>query len=557
MTVHVAGRSIQADPRLAWRSVRAETLTFPRSLWLWLGFLSIFLTIGAVSAIRCLFPGDKGTATTPSVEWGLLIVGYVFFAITTSGLCLASSLGTVFGIERFLPLEKRHAILAVLSLVTAFGIIALDLHYPVRLVFGAVLNPSPTSPMWWMGVCYGFYLCVLLVEVWSMFTDHPSIHQVACTAAMCTAVVAPATLGAVFGVVAGRAFWYGIFTPMLMVASAFLSGTALLGIVFYFVHRLRLAAWERAASVAIPSIRLLMTIAMVLVALLITREVVAGLTGDAPGLRAATTALVAGPLALEFWGIRVIAGLVVPFILVVLPRTRTPAGTLAAALLIWLGVFTDRLTFVGAGQIAPVTAISGTVSSPYATYTPSPVEIGIILGAFAFIAFGYTMAERYLDLREAAAHGALSLATLMPWRAAHSVHAAGHAAPAHAGVPDATPSHLAAVALSAEPATGKQMLEPDGAQPDMPAAADAADAPGGADAADAPGGTDAAGPSTAAGLDVPAVGADGAADMPAEHIEWAEASGARAATSSLETFAPSPSPAADPAGDRVAEEAVR
>ena len=39
----------------------------------------------------------------------------------TSGLCLASSLGTVFGIERFRPLEKRHAILAVLSLTTAFG----------------------------------------------------------------------------------------------------------------------------------------------------------------------------------------------------------------------------------------------------------------------------------------------------------------------------------------------------------------------------------------------------------------------------------------------------
>ena len=92
----------------------------------------------------------------------------------TSGLCLASSLGTVFGIERFRPLEKRHAILAVLCLTTAFGIIALDLHYPVRMVFGAMLVPSPTSPMWWMGVFYGVYLVVLLVEVWSMFTRPPA-----------------------------------------------------------------------------------------------------------------------------------------------------------------------------------------------------------------------------------------------------------------------------------------------------------------------------------------------------------------------------------------------
>ena len=88
-------------------------------------------------------PGWEVFGTSPTFEWGLLIVAYVFFAITTSGLCLASSLGTVFGIERFRPLEKRHAVLALLCLITAFGIIALDLHYPIRMVFGAVLVPSP------------------------------------------------------------------------------------------------------------------------------------------------------------------------------------------------------------------------------------------------------------------------------------------------------------------------------------------------------------------------------------------------------------------------------
>ncbi len=138
-----------------------------------------------------------------------MIVGYVFFAIMTSGLCLASSLGTVFGIERFRPFEKRHAILAVLSLTTAFVIIALDLHYPVRMVFGAMLVPSPSSPMWWMGVFYGVYLVVLLVEVWSMFTDHPKIHQCACTVAACVAICAPATLGAVFGVLDAKSFCRG------------------------------------------------------------------------------------------------------------------------------------------------------------------------------------------------------------------------------------------------------------------------------------------------------------------------------------------------------------
>ena len=51
-------------------------------------------------------PGWEVFGTTPSFEWGLMIVGYVFFAIMTSGLCLASSLGTVFGIERFRPVRE-------------------------------------------------------------------------------------------------------------------------------------------------------------------------------------------------------------------------------------------------------------------------------------------------------------------------------------------------------------------------------------------------------------------------------------------------------------------
>ncbi len=399
-TLILAGHVVPMAPRAAGEAVAREVRGMPLGLRLWLGCLMAILVVAAIAALIALPPGWEVFGTSPSFEWGLLIVGYVFFAIMTSGLCLASSLGTVFGIERFRPLEKRHAILAVLSLTTAFGIIALDLHYPVRMVFGAVLVPSPTSPMWWMGVFYGFYLCVLLVEVWSMFTHHPRIHQYACTAATCTAILAPATLGAVFGVLAAKPFWSGPWTVLMMVAGAYLAGTSLLGLVFSVVSRLRLQDWERGRRVAIPSIRLLLTLALVIVSGLLARQLVAGLTGETPGLREATVALVTGPLALPFWGLRVVCGLALPLVLVLLPMTRTGAGMFAASLLALAGVFIDRYLFVTAGQIAPTTAHAGTVSGPFASYTPSPVEIAIIAGAVALMALVYTLAERYLDLSE-------------------------------------------------------------------------------------------------------------------------------------------------------------
>ena len=271
------------------------------------------------------------------------------------------------------------------------------------MVFGAMFVPSPSSPMWWMGVFYGIYLVVLLVEVWSMFTPHPKIHQYACTTAAVVAILAPATLGAVFGILYAKAFWNGIWTPILMVSSAFLAGTALLGIVFYLVHRLRLADFERAAPIAIPSVRLLLAVGIALVGALIARQVFAGFNDPMRGLAEATEALVAGPLAWQFW-LRVVGGLVIPALIVVTPLGRRPGAIFTAGILILGGILLDRFLFVAAGQIAPQTAGAGTISYPYAAYTPTPVELAILVGAGAFMALLYTLAERYLDMGETDTH---------------------------------------------------------------------------------------------------------------------------------------------------------
>ena len=403
LELHLLDYDIPLAPRSLVRNAVAEVRGMPVGLQAWFGLLLALMAVMGLAALVSLPPGWEVFGTTPAFEWGLLIIGYVFFAIMTSGLCLASSLGTVFGIERFTPFEKRHAVLAILSLTTAFLIIALDLHYPVRMLFGAILVPSPTSPMWWMGVFYGAYLIVLLVEVWSMFTPHPKVHQYACTTAAVIAILAPSTLGAVFGVMNAKAYWFGIFTPILMVASAFLAGTALLGIVFYLVHRLRLADFERAAPIALPSVRLLMFVGLALVSALVIRQVAAGLAGEERGLRQATEALVTGPLAPLFW-VRIVGGLVIPAVLLILPLGRRPGVVFTSSVLALAGILLDRFLFVATGQVAPVTAASGTVSHPYAAYSPTVVEIAIIVGAGAFMAFFYTLAERYLDMGEGDEH---------------------------------------------------------------------------------------------------------------------------------------------------------
>jgi Ni/Fe-hydrogenase subunit HybB-like protein len=455
-TLYLGRYAVPATPRAARNALAREVRSMSVATRAWYGLLSAGLAIGAVSALLALPPGWEVMGTSPSFEWGLLIVGYVFFAIMTSGLCLASSLGTVFGIERFLPFEKRHAVLAVLSLTTAFGIIALELHYPIRMVFGAVLVIAPSSPMWWMGVFYGAYLVVLLVEVWTLFTPHPIIHKYACTIAACIGVCAPTTLGAVFGVIGAKPFWNGIFTPILMVASAFVAGTALLGLVFWAVGRFRLAAWQN-AGIALGSARILLAGGLIVVALLLARQIADGLTSHEVGFPAATLALVAGPLAPAFWGLRVMLGLVVPLAMLALPRFRTPSATAVTASLALLGVFVDRTLFVTAGEIVPRTTMAGTIGYPFAAYTPSPVEIGIIIGGVAFMAMAFSLCERYLDMGDGDVH----VFWAWPWIKRHDDHAhddEGAEAPAGPaefptpGAPDEVPAPAApdGVAAAAE-----------------------------------------------------------------------------------------------------------
>lgn len=451
-------RTIPLRPRAARDAVRTEVRAMSRPLRRWIAILVALIAVAVPAALIAVPPGLEVFGTSPSFEWGLLIVGYVCFAITCSGLCLASSLGTVFGIERFRPLERRHAILALLCLTAAFGIIALDLHYPIRMVFGAVLVPSPASPMWWMGVFYGGYLVFLVVEIWSMFFGHPRIHQVACVASSCMAILAPATLGAVFGVVAARPLWHGPFTAVLMVATAFLSGLSLLGLVFFAVHRFGLSGSRRALELALPGIRLLLALGIVIVAVLIARQIAAGLLSENRSLVLATNALVSGSLAIPFWGLRVGLGLAIPFLLVVTPRLRRPTLTFIASILVMQGVFVDRLTFVMAGQLAPTSA-AGVVSRPFAAYTPSPVEIAIIVGAVAFVALAYTLAERYLDLGESGEIHAIIRLPVLRWPSPLTLR--------HRAVGEASPAAEPALEPMTEPAA--TALLPAAPDPTLPA----------------------------------------------------------------------------------------
>ena len=86
--------------------------------------LLLVALVGAGAAGLALLRGHHVMGTTSEISWGVLIATYVFFVVSSTGLCLVSSLGHVFGIKVFEPVAKRAIFLAFVTLLVGFSVIA-------------------------------------------------------------------------------------------------------------------------------------------------------------------------------------------------------------------------------------------------------------------------------------------------------------------------------------------------------------------------------------------------------------------------------------------------
>ena len=110
-----------------------------------------------------LMHGHHAFNVTRQHPWGLLIAMYVFFVVSSTGLCIISSIGHVFGVKEFQQIGKRAIAGAIITICSGFAVIALEIGHPIRMVIYNVLTPGLTSAIWWMGTLYGIYLFFIII----------------------------------------------------------------------------------------------------------------------------------------------------------------------------------------------------------------------------------------------------------------------------------------------------------------------------------------------------------------------------------------------------------
>ena len=361
-----------------------------------MGILALLSLMGVAAGVHSLYVGHEHTfGVSRGVPWGILIAAYVFFVVTSTGLCIVSSIGHVFGFANFNPIAKRAVFLSIATIVAGFLVIAFEIENSWRMPVGNVIGANPTSNIWWMGTLYGAYLFFMMIEFVMLQKEQHKVATAFGLAGLLTGVAAHSNLGAVFGLLNGREFWHGPYMPIYFIVSAAMSGCV--AIIFFTYLAYRFNGWEMSEGMkkSMESVAKLGALMMAVIIFFTCWKMIAGVTGNPPGKYESMQTLLSGPYAVNFWVGEILLGMAIPFLLILAVRGRNMTVLFIASLAGMIGIFFMRYDLVIIGQLIPSFHGMGLVDYPeLLTYTPSLHENLVVVGGVAFCGLLFLMGEK-------------------------------------------------------------------------------------------------------------------------------------------------------------------
>lgn len=361
-----------------------------------IGLMALLTVVGVAAGVHSIYVGHEHTfGVSRGVPWGILIAAYVFFVVTSTGLCIVSSVGHVFGFQNFNPIAKRAVFMSIGTIIAGFLVIAFEIENSWRMPVGNVIGANPTSNIWWMGTLYGAYLFFMMIEFVMLQMDKHKVATGFGLAGLLTGVVAHSNLGAVFGLLNGREFWHGPYMPIYFITSAAMSGCV--AIIFFTYIAYKANGWKMSDEMkkSMESVAKMGALMMAIIIFFTSWKMITGVTGQPPGKYEAMQALLSGPYSLNFWVGEVALGMVIPFIIILAVKGRNMNALFIAALAGMVGIFFMRYDLVIVGQLVPPYHGMGLVDYPdLLTYMPTLHENLVVLGGIAFCGLTFLMGEK-------------------------------------------------------------------------------------------------------------------------------------------------------------------
>lgn len=386
---------------------------------LWVEMILFLLIAWGMYSYSLQFTRGMGvTGLNKPVFWGLYIANFIFCVGLSAGGIAVSALVHILNKEEMKPVAIIAEMLSISFLILAAAFIVLDLGQPMRL-FYVFRNANFSSPLLWDVTVINSYLvlCAALLffsaraQVVKGAVGHPvrlaivrfltlgytdisenslkwdrRILKVLAVISIPGAVALHSVTAWILGLVKGQPGWNTPILAPLFIASALASGLA--GVI--------VAVWAGRRLFHIPiadrTITQLGTYLFlsipVLAYLLFTEFLTVGYSGS-PTHLAVLEEVLWGRFSKIFW-FDTIVGILIPFVLLGLPWTRTPSWIVVASLLVIVGVFAER-TYV----LLPSLMRGGPLDMA-SSYSPSEVEWTLMMAAYAFGLLLFLLAGRLI-----------------------------------------------------------------------------------------------------------------------------------------------------------------
>ena len=401
----------------------ATTKTIPASsnlgssFWLTVTILGIFVLIGAGAWVYQLLFGAAAVNTSDYVPWGLYIVMYLFFAGLGAGTLILSAGVVALDLQSFKSIVRPGLTIAVAAITAAGLVILADLGRP-NLAWRIIINANVTSPLRWDFLAIVLTIILGLLLLWFDIKGvSKSVRRTTAWMVLLSGLGLRMVSGWLLSLQVARPYWHSPLIGPILLLSALVGGLSLLALVGITLRRI---GWLQFDGSMFQHMARWLAVFLVIDFIFLLNDIVTKAYVGAEPEILTLQELVSGRLATLFW-VEVLLGMAVPLALLI--WRRTPQTLAWAASLAIIGIFLKLFNLLRVGyllaasnlsvglhfaQILPKpggyeTVYSSTVGGYQMTwpYSPSAVEITVVLGLLALFLLGSLSAIRYLVIYRA------------------------------------------------------------------------------------------------------------------------------------------------------------
>lgn len=383
--------------------------------WLWIALLSMGLGVGLISVMLVLANGLGITNLNDHTPWGLWItVDLSFIAMGAGGFTL-SAMVYIFGLKKYESIARAAIWVGLIGYSSAMLALFVDIGRPDRF-YHPMLYWNVHSVLWEITICVMLYSTVLIIELVPVIIESTRLKQrpffvkvghnlhrlmpVVAFIGLGLSLLHQSSLGATYGILTARPFWYSPSAPVLFILSAIAAGIS--GVLAATIVSGRLMHRQLVPKDILNSVARFAGFAVLAYLYLklwswAATNYYSHVPDKVLGLEILNQYT---PYDYTFWFGEVIFGALVPAFLLLWGRTRrNPYAVVLASVMIIAGLVINRWNMTLSGFVIPLDWSPGVNDVfPVQTYVPSLVEWGVALGIVCYAGMVYTLGVRFLTL---------------------------------------------------------------------------------------------------------------------------------------------------------------